>query len=128
MERKPEHLVEDPVLRAAFTGQVSWDEWALTNAPFFLHPDGRQIVEEHMLAMGMDAIYEDALSVAIQQWTDTLDPETNAREYYYLQGYTYDQRTHILEQQHADIVRRAVEMGIIEERPADQDFREQFGS
>lgn len=127
MERKPVHLVEDTNLRKDFISQVSWDEWAQVNAPFLLIPNARKLVEEGLRKQGLDAIFEDVEGVAIEQWQKTLNPETRLAETLYLQGLTYVQRQHVVEQQHALFVRRAVELGLIEERQKDQEFRQQFG-
>ena len=127
MERKPKHLEEDTNLRKDFINQVSWDEWAQINAPFLLIPHARELVEEGLRRQGMDAIFEDVEGVAIEQWQKTLDPQTRFGETLYLQGMTYVQRQHVVEQEHASVVRRAVELGLIEERQKDQEFRQQFG-
>ena len=127
MDRKPEHLVEDPFLRANFIEQQSWDEWALENAPFFLHPSAKDMVEAELKAQGIDATYEDAIAVALAEWKSTLLKETNVTEVLYLQGLTHEQRQHTIEQQHAELLRRAVELGLVEERGSDRAFREEFG-
>lgn len=127
MDRKPEHLTEDPHLRTDFINQLSWDEWAAIHAPFFLVEGAEELVEGQMKQMGMKATFEDALAVALDEWRRTLDPETRLAETLYLQGFSHTQRQHIVEQQHAMLVRRAVEVGLIEERQVDVDFREQFG-
>lgn len=127
MDRKPEHIEEDSNLRKDFISQVSWDEWAQVNAPFLLIPNARELVEEGLRKQGLDAIFEDVEGVAIEQWQKTLNPETRLAETLYLQGLTYVQRKHVVEQQHALFVRRAVELGLIEERQKDQEFRQQFG-
>lgn len=127
MDRKPEHLQEDSLLRPEFVGQQSWDEWALENAPFFLVPNAQELVEGQMRAMGMDATYEDALYVAMEEWQATLSPETRLMENLYLRGLSYTERRVFLDQQHAFVRDRAIEMGLVEERPKDVEFREQFG-
>lgn len=128
MDRKSEHLKEDPTLRADFVAQTSWDEWVAVNTPFFLHPDAREMVETQMRRMGMNATYEDALAVAHDNWIATLDIETNVDEVLYLQGHDRTERLRIVGIQHAELLRRAVEIGLIPERQSDVDFREQFGS
>ncbi len=127
MDRKPEHLAEDSLLRPDYVVQTSWDEWAAVNTPFFLHPLGREMVEAQMRSMGMDANYEDTFAVAIKLWMDTIDPETNMAELLYLQGFNRTERLRIIDVQHAELLRRAVEIGLIPERKSDVDFREQFG-
>lgn len=127
MDRTPEHLTEDPLLRVRFVSQQSWDEWASEHAPFFLVPEARELVEAEMQRQGLSATYEDALAVATEEWQSTLDPETNISELLYLQGRTHTQRSQIIEQQHRELLNRAVEMGLVEEREEDADFRKEFG-
>jgi len=128
MERTPEHLIEDPTLRQEYISQLSWDEWALVNAPFFLLPDCEAMVTETMRSMGMDATYEDALAVAVDEWHATLDRATNVDEVLYLLGHDYIERLRIIDQQHAELLQRAVEIGLVPEREEDIDFRNQFGA
>jgi hypothetical protein len=128
MERKPEDLNQDPMLRTEFVNQVSCDEYFAIYSPFLLHPQARQLVEMGLRAQGMDAEYQDVLDVATDQWRATLNPETRLTEELYLLGYTsYPQRQQMIEQMHAQLVRRAVEAGLIDERPKDIEFRKLFG-
>jgi hypothetical protein len=127
MDRKPEHLSEDQNLRKTFIDQNSWDEWAAENAPFFVVPGACEMIEAELAAQGIDAEFENTLSVAREIWQSTLDPETNVGEVLYLAGYSYLDRLQIIDQKHAELLRRCVELGIVPEREQDIDFREQFG-
>lgn len=106
MDRKPEHLTEDPILRAEFIGQESFDEYIKRTVPWFA--DSR--TPAMFAIQGVE--YEDALSVVAAEWQSTLHPGTNVMESLYLQGYTdRTQRLAAVDQMHAELKEAAIAAG-----------------
>jgi hypothetical protein len=127
MERKSEHFVEDPTLRKNFVNQVSWDEWASINAPNLLLPNVVDIVEREIALIGGGYTVDDVIAEFTARYVSTLDLNTNMAEALYLLGHDRTERLVIIDNEHAELLRRSVEAGLITERQSDIDFRAQFG-
>jgi len=128
MERLPEHLTEDPLLRPEYTSQVSFDEHLAAQWPFLLKDDSDEFVAYVSEKRGFNITLEELLEEVKKAWRSTLDPATTMREIYYLEGMTtLLERTQANDQWYASFVEKTKEHPWAQERPQDAEFREKFG-
>jgi hypothetical protein len=128
MERLPEHLAEDPLLRQEYIGQLSFDEYLSAQWPSLLREGSDKFVAHVSEKWGLNLTLDQLLERIKIAWRNTLDPTTTMREIYYLEGMTtLLQRTQANEQWHASFVERTKDHPWAHERPQDVEFREKFG-
>ena len=112
MDRKPEHLEEDPGLRKEFVSQESWDEF-IERKIAEIEPDDPTMAQE----LRDDTSHSHPV---FQFWnhlwlTDVIDPETRVDEVYYLAGYVdAGRRMAAIDQQHASLRVAAQAKGMFE--------------
>lgn len=110
MERRPEDIAADPLLREEFIVQESFDEW-MTRMADSLEAKGEVELAEKLRA--------DDYPEAIELWGETLDPATNVSEVYYLRGYTdVGQRHAHVGQVHAQLREAAIGLGVLQIEPS----------
>lgn len=120
MERKPEHLKEDPTLRHEYVGQQSFDEFCAQEGYIFFQ-DGWK---EELTARGM--VPDAAFDYFKSEWMATLDPSTKYDELLYLTGMT-DRATRVAatEQELMRLREGLVNVGMFTQEELDQAIREQ---
>lgn len=89
MDRKPEHLIEDPHLRLEFVNQTSLDEFLESGVE---------------LDIDVEGLTAEELASAIRlAWRHNLLPGTNVAEFFYLSGYPdLTSRQAVIDQSHAE--------------------------
>jgi len=108
MERDRAQVEADPILRWLFIEQESLDEYIDRLHPGLDTPD----FEEYCASEGVDP--ERLRDHVENEWSNTLDRQTNYNEWLYLKGLTdKTQRWAAIDQGHAAIRNAAVEKGTI---------------